>query len=84
MMTESKCEPEQFKGRTVIMSMNNDIEWSRRGSKTCVLRVLSELLSMLEKSRKDIGRFWGLDPKRNGTEPMPANRMENGIKLLKA
>ena len=42
-----------------------------------VLRMLSELLSMLEDSRKDIGRSYG-------TEPMPTNRMENGIQLLKA
>ena len=42
-----------------------------------------KLLSMLEDSRKDIGRFWCLDPKRNGEEPMQTNRMENGIKLLK-
>ena len=42
-----------------------------------VLRMLSELLSMLEDSRKDIGRSYG-------TEPMPTNQMENGIKLLKA
>ena len=39
---------------------------------------------MLEDSRKDVGRFQGLDPRRNGTEPMSTNRMENGIKLLKA
>ena len=30
-----------------------------------LLRMLSELLSMLEDSRKDIGRFWRLDPERN-------------------
>ena len=49
-----------------------------------VLRMLSELLSMLEDSRKDICRFWRLDPRRNGTEPMPTNWMDNGIKMLKA
>ena len=27
MMTESKCEPEQFKGRIIFMSMYNDIDW---------------------------------------------------------
>ena len=27
MMTESKCEPEQFKGRVIFMSMYNDIDW---------------------------------------------------------
>ena len=27
MMTESKCEPEQFKRRIIVMSMYNDINW---------------------------------------------------------
>ena len=49
-------------------------------TKKIVLRMLSELLSMLEDSREDIGRFQGLDPRRNGTEPMSTNQMENGIK----
>ena len=40
------------------------------GRKKIVLRMLSESLSMLENSRKDIGRFHGLDPRRNGTEPI--------------
>ena len=39
---------------------------------------------MVEDSREDIGRFYGLDPKRNGTEPMSTNRMKNGRKQLKA
>ena len=30
----------------------------------------------------DIGHSWGLGRKRNGTEPMSTNLMENGIKLL--
>ena len=47
------------------------------------LRKLSELPSITEDSRKDVGRFWDLDPRRNGTDPIPKNRMENGIKLLK-
>ena len=50
--------------------------------KKIVLRMLTELLGMLEDSREDIGRFW--DPRRNGAEPIPTNRMENGMKLLKA
>ena len=53
-------------------------------TKRRVLRIVSKLRSMLEVSRKDIGRFWGLDPKRNGMEPILTNRMENGMKLLKA
>ena len=49
-----------------------------------ILRVLSKLLSLLEDSREDMGHFMGLDPTRNGTESTSTNRMENGIKLLKA
>ena len=40
--------------------MYNDIDWTRRGNKKIVLRMLSKLLNMLEDSRKDAGRFWGL------------------------
>ena len=54
------------------------------GTRIIVLRMLSEVLSVLEDSRKDVGRLWGLDPRRNGTEPMSTNLMENGTKLLKA
>ena len=52
-------------------------------TKKIVLRMLSVLLSMLEDSREDIGRFQGLDPRRNGPEPMSTNRMENERELLK-
>ena len=37
MVTESKCEPQQFKGRIIFMSMYNDIDWRRRGNrKYCI------------------------------------------------
>ena len=48
-----------------------------------VLRMLRELVSMLEDSREDIGHPLGLDRRRNGTELMSANQMENGTKLLR-
>ena len=38
------------------------IRWNEE-TKTLVLRMIGELLSVLEDSREDIGRFWGLDPK---------------------
>ena len=67
MMTESKFEPEQFKGRIIFMSMYNDIDWRKRGKKeNCIANALSELLSMLVDSCKDTGRFRGLDPRRIG------------------
>ena len=64
------CEPEQNKRGIIIMSMKNDIVWRERGTKIIiVLRILSKLQSMLEDSRKDVNRFWGLDPRRYGVEP---------------
>ena len=49
-----------------------------------VLRMLTELLSMVEDSREDIGRFQGLDRRRHGVELLSTNPMENGTKLLEA
>ena len=67
-MTEMECEPEQFQGRIIFMSMCNDIAWrEKKETEKPVLRILLWLQIMLENSRKDIGRFLGLD-KRSGTE----------------
>ena len=41
MMIESECEPEQFKGRNIFMSMYNDIDWTKRGHKeNCIANAL--------------------------------------------
>ena len=41
MMTKSKCEPEQFKGKIIFMSMYNDIDWTKRGNKeNCLAKAL--------------------------------------------
>ena len=56
----------------------------KEDTKKIVLRMLLEFLSMLEDSREDTGHCQGLDPRRNGTEPMSTNLMENGRKLLEA
>ena len=56
MMSESKCEPEQLKGSIIFMSVYTDIDWGKRGNKeNCIANSLR--LSMLEDSRKDVGRF---------------------------
>ena len=33
MMTESKCEPEHFKGKIIFLSMYNDTDWGKRRNK---------------------------------------------------
>ena len=53
-------------------------------TRNIVLRMLTELLSMLEDSREDTGRFQGLDRRRNGTELMSTNLMENERTVMKA
>ena len=45
--------------------------------------MLSKLLSMLEDSREDIGRFQGQDPRKNGTELLYANPTGSGTKMLR-
>ena len=44
MMTESKCEPEQFKGRIIFISMCNGIDWTKRGNEeNCVANALKHV-----------------------------------------
>ena len=76
MMTESKCEPEQFKGRIIFMSMHNDFVSN-------ILRILLRLRIMLADSCWDVGHFGDLDQRRNGAEPFLINQTETGTKLLK-
>ena len=39
-MTETQCEPEQFQGRIIFMSMYNDIAWGdEKKTKNYVLRI---------------------------------------------
>ena len=82
MMTEMKCEPEQFQGRIIFMSMFYDIVWEKKETEKLVLRILLWLQIMLENSLKDIGRFLGLDQKRIGAELTYTNQMENGTASL--
>ena len=83
MMTEFKCELEHFQGRIIFMSMYNDIVWRKRGNtENCI----ANSLRVTEHARRFTQGHWSFlgPPRRNGTEPIPQTRMENGIKLLKA
>ena len=54
----------------------------KKETKKLVFRTLLLVQIMLENSRKDIGRFLGLDHKRSGTELTYTIQMENGAKSL--
>ena len=80
-MTESECEPEQFKGKIIFMSMYNDIGCVKTRTQRRLYCECSQSYWVCSKeSRED---NW-LDRRRNGTELMSTNLMENGRKLLKA
>ena len=79
MMTELHCEPEQFKGRIIFTLYEKNEEKQKH-----VLRILLQLRIMLADSCWDVGHFWDLDQRINGTELVLINQMEIGTKLLKA
>ena len=59
MMTELQCEPDQFKGRIIFVSMYNDIVWWERGNtETCI----TNSVTVANYARRFLlGRwsFWG-------------------------
>ena len=62
MMTEIKCEPEQFQGRIIFMSMYSDIVWGEKGNReTCAAN--SQIVA--EYARKFAQGHWF--PARNST-----------------
>ena len=66
--------------------MNNDIVWRERTRETkrMVLRILSKLQSLLEDSRKDVGRFWTLGFEKKWYVTHTHKPDGDKIKLLKA
>ena len=75
MMTESKCEPEQFQGRIIFMSMYSDIDWTKRGNKE---NCIASALRVTEYARRFTQGLWDLDPRRRDTEPCQHTRWRMG------
>ena len=55
MMTESKCEPEQFKGRIIFMPKDKDIDWTKRGNKEACI---ANALRVAEYARRFTEKKW--------------------------
>ena len=64
MMAESKCEPEQFQGRIIFMSMYNDIAWGERGNRENCIANSFKTKEYARKFQQGVGHFWGLDARR--------------------
>ena len=84
MMTKSKSVNQSHSKVRIIMSMYNDIDWESEETEKIVLRMLTELQSMLEDSREGHWSFWELGLEKTWYGIMSANLMVNGTKLLKA
>ena len=76
MASELQCEPEQFKGRIIFMSMYDDIDWSETTKKP-FKQMLIESPTTLADFSEDIGHSWGLDVNKKwyGTH---VNKLDGG------
>ena len=61
MMTESQCEPEQY----------SDADWWKRGNREHVIATSFKITEYARRFPQRRWSFLGLDPRINGTEPMP-------------
>ena len=72
-LKERQCDPEQFKGRIIFMSMF--AEKCKSNS--------HEVANCARKFFTVIGRSWDLDQNRNGAELILISLMEFGTKMLR-
>ena len=80
LMRDLQCELEHFKDRIIFMSLYNDIAWGEEGIHKDVNTIHRQLRIILANSLAVIGLSWGLDQKRNGTEPTLTNPVDRGTK----
>ena len=91
-MTESKCEPEQVKGRIIFLSMYTDIVWRQRGNRgNCVAKTFNVAAYANKFTRSDGGQFWDLIVRKIGmelsnrvAESMMINFAESGHPMFQA
>ena len=79
---ESQREPEQFKGRIILMSMYKGIDWRERGN---IEKYNINSFTVANYARRfPVGRchFRDLDQRRNGTGLILINQVENETRPL--
>ena len=76
MMGELQCDPAEFKGKIIFMSMFNDII---RDMKKYVKKIQKVLENTLVDSLAVNGLSWGLDHKRSGTELTMTYKVDLGV-----
>ena len=81
LMTDLQCEPENFTGRIIFMSMYNDIARGAKETQKDVNTIHRQFRITLASSLAVVGLSWGLDQRRNDTEPTQTNPTDPGTKL---
>ena len=77
MMTDMKCEPEQFQGKISSCQCTTTLYGKTREPRKLYCEFFDAFCQiMLENSRKDIVRFLGVDQTRSGTEVTFSGPME--------
>ena len=80
-MGELQCDPANFKGKIIFMSMFNDIEWEARGNEGLCENNSKVLQNTLDNFFAVIFLSWCLDPRKSGTELTMAYQVDIGRKL---
>ena len=76
-MGELQCDPADFKGRIIFMSMFNDIVWDAKGNE----ELCENNSKRVEEYARSFprGRWFYLVQKRNGTELTMAHQVDHGV-----
>ena len=90
-ITDSRRDPEKWSTKCSVSNSQDGssscqctmtLYGEKKETKNFVLRMPEPWQDMQKDSHKDIGRFSGLAPKRNGTDQTRTSRVENGMMSL--
>ena len=81
MMGELQCEPENFTGRIIFMSMFDDFVWDAKGNDELCANNSKTIEEYAERFLRGHWSFVGRGSERSGTELTIANRMDLGTEL---
>ena len=79
MMGKVQCEPENFTGRIIFMSMFNDIVWDAEGHDELCVNNSKKIKEYAERFPRGHWCFLGPKSEKSGTELTMANQMDLGI-----
>ena len=81
MMGELHCDPADFKGRIIFMSMFNDIVWDAKGNEELCEHNSKRIGEYAQRFLAVIGLSLDLVQKRSGTAHTMADKTDVGIRL---